>query len=127
MAPGTPAFMAPEVARGRGDVDGRADLYALGCVGYWLLTGRRVFESESVVAMLMAHANDTPSPPSANAELEIAPSLDAVVLACLQKDPENRPSSADDLAHRLEETGLASQWTQARARRWWQTHNPMTP
>ncbi len=121
---GTPAYMAPEMALGKEEIDGRADIYALGCVAYWLLTGRRVFEADTPVAMLLAHVNTVPEPPSARTEMPIPADLDSLVLTCLSKDPAHRPQTAEDLAGRLEETGLQALWTRDRAAEWWRSHFP---
>jgi plasmid stabilization system protein ParE len=120
---GTPAFMAPEQAMGT-DVDGRADIYATGCVAYWLLTGQTVFTAETPMGLLVQHAQTPPAPPSARTELPIPPPLDDLVLACLAKDPAKRPQSARELSLRLAEVEGVSAWTQERARDWWVTHQP---
>ncbi len=125
VASGTPAFMAPEMALSRSEIDGRADIYALGCVGYWLLTGKLVFEGENGMAMAVRHVNDEPTPPSAHSEHEIDPELESIVLDCLAKDPEDRPQSAQELAARLTEVERrVGDWTESRAERWWRTHLP---
>src|SRR5207249_4257263 len=90
---GTPAFMAPEQALGRSDLDGRVDIYALGCVAYWLLTGQLVFDAETPMALLLHHASTPPTPPSARTELSIPAALDQLILSCLAKDPAERPQS----------------------------------
>jgi serine/threonine-protein kinase len=118
---GTPAFIAPEQALGT-DVDGRADIYATGCVAYWLLTGQLVFTAETAMGLLMQHAQTPPTPPSARTEQPIPRALDDLVLSCLAKDPANRPQSARELSLRLAEVEGASAWTQDRAREWWATH-----
>jgi serine/threonine-protein kinase len=100
---GTPAYMAPELVTGEGPLDGRADLYALGCVAYWLLTGRLVFEAGTPMAMAIAHAAQTPVSPSERAGVSVPASLEALVLACLAKRPEDRPASAQALLNALEE------------------------
>src|SRR5688572_6693587 len=82
---GTPAFIASEQAMG-GEVDWRADIYATGCVAYWLLTGEFVFTADSVVALLLKHAQTPPVPPSARTDRPIPKALDALVLSCLAKD-----------------------------------------
>jgi serine/threonine protein kinase len=122
MIHGTPSYMAPEVALGKGPVDGRADLYALGCVAYWLLAGRPVFDERTYPAMLLAHANEVPAPPSRHADQAIPEALDAVVLSCLVKDPVGRVQTAEDLAARLAAVELAEPWTRERAARWWERH-----
>jgi eukaryotic-like serine/threonine-protein kinase len=84
---GTPAYMAPEAATGEGPVDARSDLYALGCVAYWLLTGELVFDTTSPMKMAIAHATELPPPPSARAPAAVPPELDRIVMQCLAKDP----------------------------------------
>jgi serine/threonine-protein kinase len=121
---GTPAFMAPEVAMGRPDVDGRADLYSLGCVGYWLLTGQLVFEAENAMAIVIAHVQTPPVPPSQRTEMEVPGSLERVILQCLEKDPARRPETARRLLDLLAECEGAGAWTQKEAEPWWGTHLP---
>jgi serine/threonine-protein kinase len=120
LTPGTPAYMAPELALGE-NVDGRADLYALGCVAYFLLTGQLVFDAGSGFQMIAKHIQETPAPPSQRTELEVAPELDRIVMACLAKRPEDRPESATELDRRLAEIELEP-WSEERATRWWRTH-----
>jgi serine/threonine-protein kinase len=120
---GTPAYIAPEMVRGDGVADHRVDLYALGCVGYWLLTGRLVFEAPNAIQMMYQHANAQPAAPSSRSELEIPSALDEVILACLAKHPEDRPQSAGELS-RLLEAAVAATWTEERAHRWWDRHHP---
>jgi serine/threonine-protein kinase len=97
VAAGTPGYMAPEVALGSSDVDARADLYALGCVGYVLLTGSLVFPDSNPMSMTLKHVQAVPDPPSQRTELPIPPDLDRIILRCLEKNPSDRPSSARDL------------------------------
>jgi len=123
-AAGTPAYMAPEMAMGNSVVDGRADLYALGCVAYWMLTGQQVFEGDSSIATILKHVRDAPVPPSRRTEIYIPPELEAIILACLEKDPANRPRDAADLAQRLSSVRFARLWTVDRAREWWDAHGP---
>jgi serine/threonine-protein kinase len=123
---GTPAFIAPEQAMG-GEVDARADIYATGCVAYWLLTGQYVFTAETTIGLLLHHSRTPPTPPSARTELPIPSALDDLVLACLAKDPAKRPQSARELSLRLAELEGAGSWTQDRAREWWRTHQPAIP
>jgi len=120
---GTPAYMAPEVVRGQ-PVDGRADLYALGCVGYWLLTGRLVFEARTPTGMVLAHLQDTPCAPSAVAERHIDQSLDELILGCLEKEPSARPQTAAELADRLKTCDVGTPWTDGAAETWWRQHLP---
>ncbi|HMH57258.1 MAG TPA: serine/threonine-protein kinase, partial [Gemmatimonadales bacterium] len=123
---GTPAFMAPEQAMGA-ELDGRADIYATGCLAYWLLTGQLVFTADTSMGLLLKHAQTPPTPPSARTELPIPPALEDLVLSCLAKDPAKRPQSARELSRRLGELDGADEWTQDRARDWWVTHQPALP
>jgi serine/threonine-protein kinase len=123
---GTPAFIAPEQAMG-GALDGRADIYATGCVAYWLLTGQFVFTADTSMGLLMQHIQASPRPPSARTDQPISEALDRLVLACLAKDPAQRPQSARELSRRLAEVECASAWSQDRAREWWGTHLQVDP
>jgi serine/threonine-protein kinase len=84
-------FHGPEQARGEEDIDARADIYSLGCLAYYLLTGSLVFHASSAISMALAHIEQKPEPPSQRAELPIPPSLERVVLSCLEKKREDRP------------------------------------
>ncbi|MEO8259530.1 MAG: serine/threonine-protein kinase [Acidobacteriota bacterium] len=121
---GTPAFIAPEQGLGESAVDGRADIYATGCVAYWLLTGRLVFTAETPFGLLMHHAQSIPTPPSVHSKLPIPAALDQLVLSCLAKDPAQRPQTARELSRRLAAINDAGSWTQERARDWWTNHHP---
>jgi len=124
IAAGTPAYLAPELATRPDAVDGRADLYALGAVGFWLLTGRPPFERETAMATILAHVNDPPHAPSSVSELDVPEALDALILACLAKDPRDRPPTASALATRLDRALDGDRWTEADAKRWWSAHLP---
>jgi serine/threonine-protein kinase len=117
---GTPAYMAPEAAVGGQAIDARVDIYGLGCVGYWLLTGERVFVGRTPGEVLLHHVRTPPLPPSERAGKPIPARLEALVLACLAKDPDDRPASADALAARLAECETAGDWNPDRARAWWE-------
>jgi serine/threonine-protein kinase len=117
---GTPAYMAPEAVLGEEALDARVDLYGLGCVAYWLLTGERVFAGRTPIEVLLHHVKTAPIPPSARVGTKIPPSLEALVLSCLAKDPDERPPSAEWLAARLAEGETAGDWTPARAHAWWE-------
>ena len=121
---GTPGFMAPEIALAEETTDHRVDLYSLGCVAYWLLTGKLVFEGASALKVMLAHAHDAPARPSTRVELAIPPELEALVMECLEKDPQRRPASARAIAARLESIPVAADWTPERAEKWWAAHLP---
>lgn len=121
---GTPAYLPPELAVGEQVVDGRADLYALGCVAYFLLTGNLVFESDSPIKMLVAHATERPLPLGGHPGVSIPPDLEEIVMNCLEKKVDDRPASARQLAQRLRATGLAEQWSSEAAELWWQQCMP---
>ena len=122
---GTPAYIAPEQALGAVDLDGRADIYATGCVGYWLLTGQLVFDAPTPMGLLLHHTQTPPVPPSARTELPIPDALDRLILSCLEKDRALRPQSARELSCRLADIEGADGWTEALARDWWGRHWPM--
>jgi serine/threonine protein kinase len=121
---GTPAYIAPEMVRGDGAVDHRVDIYTLGCVGYWLLTGQLVFQAPNAIQLMYQHANATPVPPSQRSELEIPPELDRVILACLAKLPGDRPQTAGELSRRLAAAVNGDGWTEEHAHSWWDRHHP---
>ncbi len=127
MTTGTPAFMAPELAMGERSADRQVDVYALGCVLYWLLTGELVFEADNPIKMMHKHISDTPVAPSQRTELGIPPELDELVLECLAKAPQDRPAGAYALAQRLEGIQFPDRWTNMRARQWWDVHLPEGP
>jgi eukaryotic-like serine/threonine-protein kinase len=121
---GTPAYMAPECILGDVDVDRRADVYALGCVAYFVLTGSLVFEADSSMKMLMQHLHAEPIRPSERSELPIPRELDDLIMACLQKDPALRPQNAGELLNLAYGCECTDAWGQQEARRWWQAHLP---
>jgi len=118
---GTPAYMAPEMALGQ-PIDGRADVYALGCVAYFLLTGRLVFEGEEGLQMLVKRLNEDPPPPSSRTELPIPAELERIIMACLRREPGDRPD-ASTLARALAAIPVTS-WTEEQAREWWAANQP---
>jgi serine/threonine-protein kinase len=120
--PGTPAYMAPEMILGD-HVDGRADLYALGCVAYFLLTGQLVFEADNALQSITRRLQEKPVPPSQRTELPVPPDLDALVLACLAAEPSDRPPTAADLARRLAALSVP-RWAEEEATRWWAARFP---
>ena len=121
---GTPAYMAPEIILGEANVDRRADVYALGCVAYYLLTGQLVFEADTPMKMLLQHVQAQPVPPSQRTELPIPPEIDELVLACLQKDPNKRPQNAEVLFEMACGCKTCDCWSSDLAKTWWEKHLP---
>ena len=124
LVTGTPAFMPPEIALGKDEIDGRADIYSLGCVAYWMLTGQLVFEAKRPLEMAMKHVREEPVPPSRRSELEIPDKLEEAVLSCLAKDPDNRPQTSRELRRMLSACEVPEPWTRERAEQWWELHRP---
>jgi serine/threonine-protein kinase len=120
LTPGTPAYMPPEAVRGE-PLDGRADIYALGCVGYFLLTGKMVFEADSGLKMIASHLQTVPVPPSRRAGVNVPRELEDLLMRCLEKDPADRPAGADEVGQALKAM-CVDPWTQAEAMAWWQVH-----
>jgi serine/threonine-protein kinase len=121
---GTPAYMSPEAIRGDESIDGRADIYSLGCVMYYLLTGQIVFEARTSKEMFAHHLDTIPMPPSLRSELPVPPELDALVMACLEKDPDKRPQSAVDVAMLACGAIQSGGWSERKATAWWESHLP---
>ena len=122
---GTPHYMSPEAIRDPKSVDARSDLYAVGAVGYFLLTGQRLFAKEAMMEVLSSQLSDAPVRPServAGTDVKIEADLEAVVLRCLEKDPIRRYASADELRRALLDCASAGDWTQADAMVWWRQH-----
>lgn len=115
---GTPDTIAPEIAKSERGFDHRADIYSLGCVAYYLLTGKPVFTGATPLDVLIAHVRSHPTPPSQKVSQPIPPALEEIVLSCLEKSPENRPQTARELGRRLEALRLGP-WTPEEAGRWW--------
>jgi eukaryotic-like serine/threonine-protein kinase len=119
---GTPAVMAPEMLRFQTPVDARADIYALGCVAYWLLTGERVFEAATLHDMLVMHAHQKPVPPSKRLGRPMHEALEALVMACLDKNPNRRPQTARELSDALSSLHFDEPWNEESAEIWWTAH-----
>ena len=121
MAMGTPAYMAPEVILGSRDADRRVDVYAVGCVAYYLLTGERVFDAITDMRLMVKHLQEEPVPPSRRAVHPVPPELDTLVLACLRKNPDERPADASELLHTLSACDPGTS-NQGAAQSWWERH-----
>jgi serine/threonine-protein kinase len=123
---GTPQYMAPESITAPDAVDARADLYALGAVAYYLLTGTHVFAGQSIVEVCSHHLHSTPEPPSSRLGEPISTDLEHLVLRCLAKDPADRPRSAFELEQRLSECASVPSWTPEQASLWWAAHGDLS-
>ncbi len=119
---GTPHYMAPETINAPDTVDARTDIYALGAVGYWLLTGTHVFRGNTVMEVLAHHLHSAPEPPSVRLNIPVERDLEKVLLACLSKRPDDRPTSAQVLRDQLRACHAARRWTNHRASEWWTSH-----
>ncbi|HSC88217.1 MAG TPA: serine/threonine-protein kinase [Polyangiaceae bacterium] len=122
MMTGTPAYMSPEMALGN-RVDGRADLYSLGCVFYFLLTGKLLYPGLSAVQMALAHAHDPPPHPS-DANPTVDPVLETIIMRLLAKNPAERPQSAQQLVRLLDRVRFDEPWSDEDALEWWQENKP---
>ncbi|HET9934412.1 MAG TPA: serine/threonine-protein kinase [Polyangiaceae bacterium] len=116
---GTPLYLAPEGLTSPDRIDARADLYALGAVGYYLLTGAPVFRGQSLLEVAAQHLHQAPVPPSERVEQPIPRALEALIMRCLAKNPLERPQSANELISELKSCGV-SEWTLSDAGGWWQ-------
>ena len=121
---GTPRYLAPETVYGTEKADHRSDLYNLGGVAYWMLTGQPPFAARSSVELIVDHVKTVPVPPSQLSETPIPPELDVLVMKLLEKRPEDRFSSAGAVEAALERIEFPERWTQADARAWWELHAP---
>ena len=115
---GTPTYLAPETALGD-PADHRVDIYALGCVAYWSLTGRLVFDGDSPIQIMARHIQAPPERPSTYSPTPVPPGLEEIVLACLAKKPSDRPANARELADLLSRCRMDARWTRDDARQWW--------
>ena len=120
---GSPYYMSPEQATGDRDPDARSDIYSLGAVAYYLLTGRPPFDHDKPIKVLISHAHHDPAPPS-EFQPGIPEDLEQVVLRCLAKDPAERYQSAMNLAAALDSCQCAGEWSADMADRWWRQHQP---
>jgi len=119
---GTPYYMSPETILAYQTVDHRTDLYALGAVAYFLLTGEPVFKGKNAGEICSAHVSQAPVPPSKRRDKPVPPNFEAIVLACLAKDPNHRPATAGHLRARLWAEGSLRKWNTDLARRWWRKY-----
>jgi serine/threonine-protein kinase len=110
--------MSPEQATSESDPDARSDIYSLGAVAYFLLTGQPPFEGKNPILVMVAHARDQVIPPS-RLTPTIPPDLESIVLRCLAKSPSERFAEVDELDKALACCACTDQWTEERAAEWW--------
>jgi serine/threonine-protein kinase len=116
---GTPLYMSPEAITVPEEMDGRGDLYALGAVGYFMVTGTHVFPGRTAMEACAHHLHSQPEPPSKRLGRSVPADLERLLLDCLEKDPSRRPQSATDLQRRVRECRDYGRWDRERAHRWW--------
>jgi serine/threonine-protein kinase len=116
---GTPAYLAPEAVTSPREVSGQSDLYSLGAVGYFLLTGEPVFEGSDAVEVCVQHVTTPPVPPSQRTKQPIPADLEAVILCCLHKDPSERYEGALALRQALRQVAACDEWDESAAIAWW--------
>jgi serine/threonine-protein kinase len=121
---GTPLYMAPEGMSSPSDVDARADLFALGAVGYFLLTGHSPFPGRTAIEVFKMERQGPPPPLSKEAPNPVPVSLDRVIARCLSFRREDRPCSAEELDAMLETCAVTPPWSTEQARAWWQSRGP---
>jgi serine/threonine protein kinase len=119
---GTPHFMPPEAVEAPEKVDARSDIYSIGAVGYWLLTGRTLFESEEVDELLERLVKQTPPRPSEWLNGKISTELEQLIMRCLAKNREQRPATAEELDESLAKCVGQPAWTDEAAQSWWETN-----
>ncbi len=124
---GTPLYLSPEAITMPDQVEARSDLYAVGAVGYFLLTGEPLFEGHTILELCAHHLHTVPTPPSVRMGRPVDERLEAAILACLAKNPNERPASAQALHDALSASGAAPGWSAEDARRWWAGFRPAAP
>lgn len=119
---GTPLYLSPEAITAPDKVDGRSDLYAVGGVVFWLLTGTHVFEGSTIVEVCSHHLHTKPESASVRLGRSVPSDLEAVIARCLEKDPAKRYANADELAQALDACDSVDEWSDALAAEWWKEH-----
>ena len=124
---GTPLYMSPEAVQRPHEIDTRSDLYAVGAMGYFLVTGMPLFRGDSVIEICMHQVNTPPESPSKRLGAAVSADLEALLLKCLAKRPEDRPQTAAGLIDALGQLSAADAWTRADAEAWWREISPDEP
>jgi hypothetical protein len=116
---GTPHYISPEAVENPESVTAQSDVYAIGAVGYYLLTGTQVFTGKTIMEICMKHVRTAPEPPSQRLGREVSAGLEGLILRCLAKEPADRPAGTRALADELERLEVAGTWTRIDAEEWW--------
>jgi serine/threonine protein kinase len=119
---GTPNYMSPEAVENGATADARSDLYSVGAVGYYLLTGQGVFDGETIAEICRKRVEEEPVPPSIRIGRPICPHLEALILRCLERDPKDRPQSAHELLTLLAASPRIADWNVEQRAAWWVAH-----
>jgi serine/threonine protein kinase len=119
---GTPNYMSPEAVEDSANTDARSDLYSVGVVGYYLLTGQGVFDGSTLAEICRKRLEETPLPPSIRIGRPICPHLEASILRCLEREPANRPQSAHELIALLAASPRIADWNVEQRSAWWVAH-----
>jgi serine/threonine protein kinase len=114
--------MSPESIQTPDAVDARSDIYAVGAVGYFLLTGKTVFQATSLADLCQQHITSVPEPPSQRSSITVPPGLENALMSCLEKSCARRPQTARELAIRIDSSGAANGWKADEAEDWWRRH-----
>ena len=120
MLIGTPLYISPEGAKRKGDLDARSDIYCLGCIAFWMLTGRAPFPADSAPEALAGHIKSPAPAPSEYSEHDIPQALDTFVLKCLEKEPDDRYQTVREVEAALRSVPLEEVWDAEQAREWWE-------
>lgn len=115
---GTPHYLSPEAIEEPQAIDARTDIYALGAVGYYLLAGHHVFDGKTIMEVCLHHLRTKPTPFADVGVDDVPPALEELIFSCLEKDPEKRPASAQQLADAIDRLNVR-RWTRADAEAWW--------
>jgi serine/threonine protein kinase len=119
---GTPHYMSPEAVQMPAGVDGQSDLYSVGAVGYWLLTGKTLFDDGEVETLLDQQVKAAPVSPSERLGRQVSPDIEQIIVQCLAKDPKQRLPGAEALAEALDKCVASGTWTLRNAEEWWRDH-----
>jgi serine/threonine protein kinase len=124
---GTPHYLSPEAVESPEKVTPQSDVYAIGAVVYYLVTGEQLFKGKTVMEICMKHVRNVPESPSARLGRPVTPGLEGLILRCLAKKPEERPQGTRALADELDRLEVAGSWTRAEAEAWWDSNRKGHP